>query len=455
MKLDIINPATGQCFQSFETISSQEAHTIIGLTQSAYQNWHGTNFTTRSTLLNKVADLLIAREADYAAIMTQEMGKPITQAKAEIQKCANVCRHYASEASNYLQGRVIKTELSKSYVAYKPIGIVFAIMPWNYPFWQVFRFAAPTLMAGNAVLLKHAPNSTATALAIEELFKDAGAPENLFRSLVIDNDVAAEVIQHPSIKAVTLTGSERAGAAVGASAGAALKKIVLELGGSDPYLILDDADLDLAAQTCVQYRFNNCGQACISPKRIIVTETIQAAFTERVASLMQPITKGDPMDPECKLGPIAREDLRDNLARQVKASIDAGAKCLIGGRIDDGPGFYYPATLLTDVRPGMPAYEEELFGPVMCIIPVKNEEEAIAVANQSPYGLSAGVFTEDLDRGEKIATDQLDAGICCLNTCAASDPRLPFGGIKQSGYGRELSAEGIHEFCNVKTICIK
>lgn len=455
MAIEIINPANGELYQSYEVIQYEQANRIIQLTEHAYQTWRETSFEARTNLLNNVANLLFDNKHRYASIITNEMGKPISQAESEIEKCAKVCRHYAEHAPYYLEGREIETELRKSYVSYQPIGIVFAIMPWNYPFWQVFRFAAPTLMAGNAALLKHAPNSTASALAIETLFKDAGAPDNLFRTLIVNNDVAAEIIQHPSIKAVTLTGSERAGSSVAATAGASLKKVVLELGGSDPYLILDDADLDLAAASCVQFRFGNCGQACISPKRIIVTEGIQHAFTERVLSLMKSYAKGDPMDPNCTLGPMARVDLRENIDRQVKASIEAGATCLIGGKPDDGPGFYYPATLLTDVGPGMPAFEEELFGPVMCIIPVKDEQAAIAAANQSPYGLSAGVFTTDLDKGERIAKYQLDAGICCLNTCAASDPRLPFGGIKRSGYGRELSAEGIHEFCNVKTICIK
>jgi succinate-semialdehyde dehydrogenase/glutarate-semialdehyde dehydrogenase len=328
-------------------------------------------------------------------------------------------------------------------------------MPWNFPFWQVLRFAAPALMAGNGAILKHSPNVTGCALAIERAMQDAGFPEDLFRTIVIETRQARAVIEHPGIVAVTLTGSTRAGQAVASQAGAAIKKTVLELGGSDPYLILDDADLDLAVDQCVTSRLINGGQSCIAAKRFVVLPAVRDGFVERLVARMADVRMGDPLDEATDIGPQARFDLRDALHEQVRRSVQLGARCRLGGVIPDGPGAYYPPTVLDDVGPGMPAYEEELFGPVAAVIAASDEEDAIRIANDSPYGLGAAVFTRDVDRGTEIATRRLAAGACFVNAFVRSDPRLPFGGIKQSGYGRELSHHGIREFVNVKTVYVK
>ena len=455
MPIQTINPANGKIIKSYDEMPLSSAQEIIIQCHEDYLKWQQIDMDERSKKMRDVASILEKKKQEFAEIITIEMGKPITQALHEIEKCALVCNHYATHAKDYLTGRSIQTEFAKSYVSYHSIGIVFAIMPWNYPFWQVFRFAAPTLMAGNAALLKHAPNSTGAALAIEKIFQEAKFPKNLFRSLVIANDVASDVIKDNHVKAVTLTGSEKAGGIVGSTAAGAVKKVVLELGGCDPYIILEDADLDLAVSQCIESRLNNCGQVCISAKRIIVVESIKDEVIKRIKVRMEEYQKSDPMDPKCLLGPIARNDLREGIHQQVNASIEKGAKCLMGGEMDAEEGFYYPATLLTDVKAGMAAYQDEIFGPVVTVISAKNTEEAVNIANQSEYGLSAGIFTSNEELGEKIARDQLNAGICCVNSFAASDPRLPFGGTKKSGYGRELSSEGIREFCNIKTVCVK
>jgi succinate-semialdehyde dehydrogenase/glutarate-semialdehyde dehydrogenase len=349
----------------------------------------------------------------------------------------------------------VETDASKSFVAYQPLGVVLAVMPWNFPFWQVFRFAAPALMAGNAGVLKHASSVPGSALAIEEVFRNAGFPENLFRTLLIGSRQVAAVIEHPLVKAVTLTGSTPAGQAVASKAGEMLKKTVLELGGSDPYIILEDANLAEAVSTCVASRLINAGQSCIAAKRFVVVNSVKTGFEELFVQKMKTHRMGDPFDPETTVGPQARHDLRDELHAQVQKSIANGARLLLGGTIPDGSGAYYPPTVLTDVKKGMPAYDEELFGPVAAIIPVKDEFEAIQVANDTIFGLGAAIFTENAEEGERIATHELEAGSCFVNAYVRSDPRLPFGGINASGYGRELSYFGIREFVNIKTIFIK
>jgi succinate-semialdehyde dehydrogenase / glutarate-semialdehyde dehydrogenase len=365
-----------------------------------------------------------------------------------------VCDYYADNALTALQPESIETDARKSYILFHPLGVILAIMPWNYPFWQVFRFAAPALMAGNAAVLKHACNVPGCSLAIEEIFKTAGFPENLFQNVLLAAERVDRLIAQPFIRAVTLTGSQFAGQAVAARAGELLKKTVLELGGSDPYIILEDADLEKTVESCVTSRLLNAGQSCIAAKRFVVVEAVRKRFTDILAAQMEQKKLGDPLDEDTEIGPQARLDLRDELHRQVMQSIERGARCLLGGRIPGGDGAFYPATVLDNVQKGMPAYEEETFGPVAAVITVKNEAEAIRTANDTAFGLGAAVFTADVDHDERIAADKLEAGNCFVNAFVKSDPRLPFGGIKQSGYGRELSHYGIKEFVNIKTVYV-
>lgn len=454
MQIQTTNPATEQVLQHYSLFNNEQVTELIDAAHTCYQNWRRTTLDTRRQHMLTLAKLLRQNQDEYARLMACEMGKPITAGKAEIEKCAWVCEHYAEHTGAYLASREIKTDKKKSFVCYQPLGVVFAIMPWNFPFWQVFRFAAPTIMAGNAAILKHAPISTGTGNAIVELFLEAGFPKHLFQHFLLDNDMAATVIAHEKIVAVTLTGSERAGSIVAANAAGHLKKIVLELGGTDPYVILSDADLDLAAHCIVTSRLNNTGQVCIAAKRIIALQEVSDALTDRIFKLAKEYQLGDPLDPTTKLGPMAREDLRETVHQQVLASVAKGAHILLGGEIPKRKGYYYPPTILTKVRPGMPAFDEELFGPVIAIIIAKDESQAITLANQSQYGLGAAVFTRDLVRGEQIATHEIEVGTCFVNGFVASDPRLPFGGIKHSGFGRELSREGILEFVNTKTVVI-
>jgi len=454
MLIQTINPATEELLQSYKLLTNEQANTAINAAHTSYLAWRQTAFSQRSQCMLAIAALLREKQDDYALLMAREMGKPITAGKAEIEKCAWVCEHFAENAEAYLAPRSIKTEMEKSLVCYQPLGVVFAIMPWNFPFWQVFRFAAPTLMAGNAAILKHAPISTGTGQAIADLFLAAGFPANLFQHLPIDNAGAAAVIAHDKIVAVTLTGSERAGSTVAANATSHLKKVVLELGGNDPYLILADADLDLAARCVAASRLNNTGQVCIAAKRTIVVQNVLDEFINKIKIQAQTYKMGDPLDIATNFGPMARKDLRATLHQQVMESKQQGAKLILGGDIPDRQGYYYPVTILTDVRPGMPAFDEELFGPVIAIITADNEQHAIELANQSRYGLGAAVFTRDLVRGERIAMHEIECGACFVNAFVASDPRLPFGGIKRSGFGRELSREGIMEFVNTKTVAI-
>ncbi len=455
MSIETINPTTGKVIKIYDEISDVILNEKIEAADQAFFNWSQLSLEERKIPMLKVAKLLRQNKQTYATLISQEMGKPITQSLAEIEKCAWICEYYANEAVQYLKPKLIKTEMSESSINYLPLGVIFSIMPWNFPFWQVFRFAAPNLMAGNVGMLSHAPITTGCALAIEKIFIDAGFPQGCFTSLVISIPQSAKVIAHPKVQGVTLTGSERAGVAVAGECAKNLKKCVLELGGSDPYLILKDADLNQAAETCVTIRMMNAGQICISPKRLIVVEAIYDQFVEQVIKQIKRFEPGNPLDENCQFGPMARTDLREELTSQVSESIKLGAKCLLGGNKVEGDGFYYQPTLLVNVQPGTPAYDRELFGPVISVIKAKDEDDAIRIANDSPYGLGAAVFTADIERGKEIATYRLNAGTCVVNTFVGSDPRLPFGGIKLSGYGRECAGEGIHEFLNVKTVNIK
>ncbi len=454
MKITSINPATGKTIKTYDEMTPQQAASAVEHAHETWTSWRKTPFAQRGRLMTRAAVILRERKHELAKLMAVEMGKPLTQGIAEAEKCALVCDYYAEHAEVHLAPDVIKTEGSKSYVAFEPLGVVLAVMPWNFPLWQVFRFAAPALMAGNAGVLKHSSNVPGCALVIEEIFRQAGFPQGTFRTLLIGSRQVEAVIQHPLVRAVTLTGSTPAGKSVATQAGAVLKKTVLELGGSDPYVVLEDAALDLAVQTCVNSRLINSGQSCINAKRFIVVEPILPAFTERYVALMKTKKVGDPLLEGTDVGPLARHDLRDELHQQVLASIKHGAKLLLGGEIAPGPGAYYPPTALAEVKPGMPAYDDELFGPVAAIIRAKDEEDAVRIANDSVFGLGAAVFTQDVERGERVARE-LEAGSTFVNALVASDPRLPFGGIKQSGYGRELGSYGIREFVNVKTVYIK
>ena len=455
MVLKSINPANGQEIASYKEMTLEEVGAIIANVDSAYHEWRNTSFDHRATLLRRASELLQNRKEDLGRLMTLEMGKPYTQALAEVTKCATVCEYYADNAERILADQIIETDASKSYVAYRPIGIVFAVMPWNFPFWQVLRFAAPALMAGNVGILKHASNVQGCAKEIEKIFHDAGFPKNVFRILVISSKYVKDVINNPLVKAVTLTGSTPAGKAVASQAGNVLKKTVLELGGSDPYIILEDADLDQAITACMIGRFLNTGQSCIAAKRFIVVESILDEFRGKILQAMKNQKWGDPFDEDVNIGPMVNIWSRNEVHEQVIASIEKGAELLVGGEVPDVEGAFYPATLLENVKPGMPAFDDEIFGPVASIIPVKDEAEAIRLANQTPFGLGSAVFTRDVEKGERIAANEIEAGCCFVNDFVRSDPRLPFGGIKESGYGRELSEVGIREFTNMKTVYIR
>ena len=454
MTITSIDPTTGNTLDTYQAISGAAAAAILDQIGRAQQAWRESAMTERAQLLTTVGQALRREAAPLARLMAAEMGKPVAQGKAEAEKCAWVCEYYAERGPDFLAPDEIATDARRSFVAYQPLGVILAVMPWNFPFWQVFRAAAPALMAGNGMALKHASNVPGCALAIERLWREAGAPEDLFRTLLIGSADVADVIGHPAVRGVTLTGSTPAGRAVAREAGTRLKKTVLELGGSDPYVILEDADLDRAAETCVTGRLINAGQSCIAAKRFIVPRTILAEFERRIVAGMASKTMGDPTEESVDLGPLARHDLREELHRQVERSVAAGARLLLGGRIPESPGAFYPPTVLSGVAKGMPAYEEELFGPVAAIVPVADEDDAVMVANDTSFGLGAAVFTRDIERGQRIATTRLEAGCCFVNAFVRSDPRLPFGGIKDSGYGRELGMFGIREFVNIKTVYV-
>ena len=453
--LESIDPSSGERIRSYDETPPAEVERILRTADEAHRAWRARPFAERAGVLRRAAALLRKDRDRHAALMAAEMGKPVVQGRSEAEKCAWVCEYFAEHAGRFLAPEPVETDASRSYVAFPPLGVVLAVMPWNFPYWQVFRFAAPALMAGNAGVLKHASNVTGCALEIGRVFREAGAPDGLFGVLLVPGSRVAGIIEAPEVRAVTLTGSTPAGRAVAAAAGRALKKSVLELGGSDPYVILEDADLDAAAGTCATARILNGGQSCIAAKRFVVSRAVRAPFEERFVAAMRAKRMGDPRDEGVDLGPQARADLRDDLHRQVAESIRRGARLLLGGEVPAGPGAYYPPTVLTDVRPGMPAYDEELFGPVGAIIEAADEADAVRIANHSAFGLGAAIFSRDVARAERIAAESLEAGCCFVNAFVKSDPRLPFGGIKESGYGRELSHFGIREFVNIKTVYVK
>lgn len=450
-----IDPTTGKPGPRYEPHDEAAIDAKLERAHEAFSAWRRSPMDERIAVLRNAAKLLRERAPQLAELMASEMGKPIAQGRAEADKCATACEHYAEHGPSYLANEPVATGARESFVSHQPLGTIFAIMPWNFPFWQVFRNAAPSLIAGNTVVLKHAENVPGCALTIERLLHDAGVPEGVFTSLLIDREQAARVIRDRRIAAVTLTGSTRAGRSVAATAGEVLKKTVLELGGSDAYLVLADADLDHAAATCAASRLINSGQSCIAAKRFIVIESVREAFEERFVAAMKEARMGDPHREETTVGPQARGDLRDEVHRQTRESIDRGAHVLLGAEMPEGPGFFYPPSVLTGVRPGMPAFDEEVFGPVAAVISAQNDEEAIALANRSIYGLGAAVFTRDLERGREIAERRLHAGACFVNAHVRSDPRLPFGGVGDSGYGRELSRQGALEFVNTKSVWIE
>jgi len=454
MTIEAINPATGELVAKYDPMSGTTIARIVGDVHSAFLEWRRASFAERARPMRNVAAILRDEAGALARLMAQEMGKPVRDGIAEVQKCASACDFFADNAARFLARESVATEARASFVDFNPLGVVLAVMPWNFPFWQVFRFAAPGLMAGNAAVLKHASNVPGCALTIEDVFRRAAFPTNLFRTLMIESPQVASVIEHPLVRAATLTGSGPAGRAVARKAGELLKKTVLELGGSDPYLVLEDADVEAAAVVCTKARLVNSGQSCIAGKRFIVVDAIRRPFEERFVARMRAAKMGDPLNESTEIGPLARRDLREALHRQVEGSIAKGAKCLLGGAIPEGAGAYYPATVLTDVRKGMPAFDEELFGPAAAIVPVRNEDEAIAVANDSPFGLGAGILTRDIRHGERIAAERIESGCVFVNDAVRSDQRLPFGGVKESGYGRELSAYGIKEFVNIKTVIV-
>ena len=453
MTIRSINPATGQQLADYEEMTAGSVREAVGKAHSAFLAWRRTGFSSRAGLMRRAAQLLRDNSGQYADLMAREMGKPVRDGVAEIQKCALTCDFYADNAEPFLALEPVKTEARNSFVMFQPLGVVLAVMPWNFPFWQVFRFAAPGLMAGNAAVTKLSSNVPGCALAIETVFHEAGFPRDLFRTLMIGSARVEGVIEDPLVRAVTLTGSGPAGRAVAGKAGLLLKKTVLELGGSDPYLVLEDADLDFAATVCARGRLINSGQSCIAAKRFIVIDKVHDRFVELFVKRMAAAKMGDPLSRDTEIGPQARHDLRDALHRQVESSIAKGARCVLGGAIPTGPGAYYPPTVLTNVMKGMPAYDEELFGPVASVIRVDNDDDAIAAANDSAFGLGGGVITRDAARGERVAA-ALESGCVFVNDNVRSDPRLPFGGVKESGYGRELSHYGIKEFVNIKTIVV-
>ena len=455
MAIESINPANGELIKKYTPYSQQEVASKLEQTHQTWLSWKETSFADRAKPMKEMANVLRKKKAELARLMALEMGKPLKAGEGEVEKCAVCCEYYAENAERILQPELIKTEATKSYATFKPLGVILAIMPWNFPFWQVFRFVAPGLMAGNAGVLKHSSNVGGCALAIEEIVKEAGFPTYLFQTLLIGSDAVDQVIENRYVKAVTLTGSTGAGIKVATKAGSLLKKTVLELGGSDPYLILKDADLEYAAKICTESRLVNSGQSCIAAKRFIVVQEVAEEFIDLFKKHMEAKVMGDPLDPKTEVGPQARIDLRNELHSQVEKSIEQGAKCILGGFIPDDKNAFYPPTILVDVKKGMPAYEEELFGPVAAVMIAKDEQEAIDIANDSVFGLGSAVFCKDLERAENIAANELNAGNSFVNDYVKSDPRLPFGGVNQSGYGRELGSYGIKEFVNIKTIYIK
>jgi succinate-semialdehyde dehydrogenase/glutarate-semialdehyde dehydrogenase len=450
----IINPATGENIAEYDRITLNEAKEKIAQSGKSYNSWKQKTFEERALLMRILADIFDENKEQYAQLATREMGKTIAQSRKEIEKCALICRYYANNTKDLLANETVKTEAAKSYVTFQPIGVILAVMPWNFPFFQVIRFAVPALMAGNTGVLKHASNVQGCAFALEDAFAKAGFPEGSFTNLNIESKLVKDVIEDKNIVAVTLTGSEPAGRSVASIAGQNLKKTVMELGGSDAYIILDDADMEEATDLATFGRLQNNGQTCIAAKRFVVLDAVYEEFLTLFTKKMKAAKMGEPTDEDTYYGPMARIDLRDELHEQVLKTIAQGGKLVLGGEIPDGKGAYYPATILADLEPGMEGFDNELFGPVASVIRARDDAHAIELANNSPFGLGSGVFTGNSERGERLAL-QLEAGSSFVNKLVVSDPRLPFGGVKNSGYGRELAAYGIREFVNTKTVWIK
>lgn len=455
MGIATINPATGETLRSFESLSDADVKNAISLADKAFEDYQKTTFEQRAEWMHLAADILEADKAKFAELMTLEMGKPFKSAMAEVSKCAVVCRYYADNAAEFLADVTVETDASQSFVKYQPLGIILAVMPWNFPFWQVFRFVAPALMAGNVGLLKHASNVPQCALAIEKIIQRAGFPQGVFQSLLIGSDKVANIISDDRVKAATLTGSEGAGASLAAAAGKHLKKTVLELGGSDPFIVLASADIETAAVTGTTARMLNNGQSCIAAKRFIVEEAVGDKFEQLLLEQFQALRIGDPMQEDTNIGPLATHDILKELDQQVQKSISGGAKLLMGGKpLLNMKGHFYPPTILTDICPDSTTAKEEFFGPVAMLFRAKNIDEAIKIANNTPFGLGASAWTTDTTQQQRLISE-IEAGAVFINGLVKSDPRLPFGGIKLSGYGRELSIQGIHEFVNVKTVWMK
>jgi succinate-semialdehyde dehydrogenase/glutarate-semialdehyde dehydrogenase len=453
MPIQSVNPYNNQVVRTFEEDSDEKINEVLETAGDTFDFWKETTFEHRKELMWATASVLERNAGAYARLMTLEMGKPLRDAVAEVEKCADTCRFYADNAARFLADEPVITEAGRSYVSYHPLGAVLAVMPWNFPFWQVFRFAAPALMAGNVALLKHASNVPQCALAIEQVFLEAGFPQGVFQTLLVGADKLETVIADENVQAVTLTGSERAGSQVAALAGRYIKKTVLELGGSDPFIVLGDADIEFTARAAAKARMLNTGQSCIAAKRFIVLQPVAAAFTDALKKYLLRLKMGNPMNEEVDYGPLAREDLANNLLEQVRKSVEHGAKIALGGDRPLGEGAFFHPTVLTHVRPGMPAYDEELFGPVACIIVARDEDEAVRIANDHRYGLAASIWTKDIRKAELLAR-RIQAGAVFVNEIVKSDPRLPFGGVKKSGYGRELSHFGIREFVNIQSVWV-
>lgn len=453
MSMQSINPATGQVIEAFEPFSPKQIDEVLNTASTTYQSWRKTSFAERSALFRQLATYLRAHKTELGRIASLEMGKPISGSEGEIEKCAWNCDYYAENAERFLADEKIATNATESYVSYLPIGVVLALMPWNFPYWQVFRFAAPALMAGNTAVLKHASNVSRCALEMERIFLECGFPQGAFRTVLVPGADTDKLIADQRVAAVTLTGSEAAGVAVASTCGQHIKKHVLELGGSDAFIVLEDADLDAAASVAVTARFQNTGQSCIAAKRFIVVASVAKAFEQKFVEAAARLRVGDPLDYDTQIGPMARADLRDELNRQVQGTVQMGGRVLLGGKPLPGKGAFYEPTIVTDVTPEMPMFRQETFGPAAAVIHARDTEHAIELANDSPFGLGGNLWTQDIERGRKLAR-RLESGATFLNGMTTSDPRLPFGGVKQSGYGRELSFFGIREFVNIQTVWI-
>ena len=451
--LKSINPATEELFAEFKEMNSPLTKEIIAKSSESQKNWSNINIKQRSKIISKIGDLVEASKESFAKTITSEMGKPIMESIAEVEKCAWLCDYYAQNGMEFLNDKPIDSDAQKSFVSFEPLGVILGVMPWNFPFWQVFRFAVPTILAGNSVLVKHAPNVQASAVAIEKIFHDCGIPKYVFRILMIDVDIIPEIIANKHVKAISLTGSEYAGSKVGECAGKYLKKTVLELGGSDPFIVLDDANLSRCVEAAVKGRMLNNGQSCIAAKRFIVHKKIYDEFIINLKKAIDTLVIGDPMSDKTQVGPLAREDILNKIMTQVEISIKLGANLITGGDRLNSRGFYYSPTILTDITKEMPVYYEETFGPVFTVLKFDTIEEMIQIANDSDFGLGGSVWSKDKENALSIAR-RIETGTVFINDVTKSDPRLPFGGIKNSGYGRELSEFGIKEFVNIKTIAI-